>query len=89
MNTKKAPKTPQLLNIEFYLETAAMHGEASEPDHEVGDLQQLLRSMWGLLLPEQKLLFAHNPEVQAVLDATIELQKPLAQLAAFTENGQG
>lgn len=35
--------------IERLLELAALHGLDSEPDHEVGDLQDLLRAVWKLL----------------------------------------
>jgi len=30
--------------LQLILQAAAAHGESSEPDHEVGDLQQALRS---------------------------------------------
>lgn len=36
-----------MLDIEFYIETAETHGAESEPDHEVGDLQDFLRAAWG------------------------------------------
>lgn len=33
---------------------AAAHGHASEPDHEVGDLQTVLHSCWRRLTTEQQ-----------------------------------
>jgi hypothetical protein len=47
--------TSALMNLQYYLDAAQQHGEDSEPDHEVGDLQDLLRTMWSLLTPEQLL----------------------------------
>jgi hypothetical protein len=35
-------------------ERARLHGLASEPEHEVGDLQDLSRLCWDLLTPEQR-----------------------------------
>jgi hypothetical protein len=40
--------------LEKLLEAAAAHGKRSEPDHEVGDLQDILRSCWQLLTSEQQ-----------------------------------
>jgi hypothetical protein len=37
---------------------AHQHGEDSEPDHEVGDLQELSRLCWGLLTAEQRRIVA-------------------------------
>lgn len=38
-------------NIETLIEAARQHGLDSEPDHEVGDLQSLLRDCWEALDP--------------------------------------
>lgn len=35
--------------LECILNSAQQHGEDSEPDHEVGDLQDALRIAWELL----------------------------------------
>ena len=36
-------------DLERILDAAQHHGEDSEPDHEVGDLQEVLRAMWPLV----------------------------------------
>lgn len=36
------------------LAAAEAHGQQSEPEHEVGDLQVLLRSCWERLTPAQQ-----------------------------------
>jgi hypothetical protein len=72
-----------LLDVEFYIGAAEKHGEDSEPDHEVGDLQEFLRAMWGFLSPEQRLAFATSPEVHQTLDGALaEFASELAKLAA-------
>lgn len=40
--------------LERLLEGARQHGLQSEPDHEIGDLQDVLRFCWTLLTPEQR-----------------------------------
>lgn len=40
--------------LEELLAAAKAHGDESEPDHEVGDLQGLLASCWERLTPEQQ-----------------------------------
>lgn len=58
-----------LFSVERYLRSALRHGVDSEPDHEVGDLQDWMRSMWELLTPAQKLQFATNERVLDTLAA--------------------
>lgn len=41
-------------DIETYVEAARLHGEDEHPDHEVGDLQDMLRAAWRVLTPEQR-----------------------------------
>ena len=50
------------------LECAVAHGENSEPDHEVGDLQDLLVACWSVMSPAQRGLALSEPRVQAVMD---------------------
>lgn len=38
-------------DIETLIEAARQHGLDSEPDHEVGNLQRLLRDCWDALDP--------------------------------------
>ena len=40
--------------LELLIDAATAHGEKSESDHEVGDLQDILRVCWKLLTPEQQ-----------------------------------
>lgn len=60
--------------LETFIEAAQQHGEDSDPDHEVGDLQDYLRAMWELLTPEQRLAYVGLPAVQnTYLTATGEM----------------
>ncbi len=47
------------------LECAAAQGENSEPDHEVGDLQDLLVACWSVTSSAQRGLALSEPRVQA------------------------
>lgn len=40
--------------IEDLIAAAGAHGQLSEPDHEVGDLQDALRMCWSIMTPEQR-----------------------------------
>lgn len=64
-------ETSPLLDIEFYIKAAEQHGEDSEPDHEVGDLQDFLREAWKIMTPEQRLNFAKNSDVHATLEGAL------------------
>ncbi len=57
----------QPLDIDKYIDAACQHGLDSNPDHEVGDLQDLLRAMWEILSPEQKKAFTELPNIKEVL----------------------
>ena len=63
--------TLNLLDIEFYLNAAKEHGEDSDPDHEVGDLQDLLRVTWSILTADQKAKFALSPVVSSVMESAL------------------
>jgi hypothetical protein len=39
--------------VERLIDSAAQHGRDSEPDHEVGDLQEFLRLAWSLMDEKQ------------------------------------
>jgi hypothetical protein len=41
-------------SIEALIQSAKQHGLDSEPDHEVGDLQQLVRLAWGIMTDLQR-----------------------------------
>lgn len=52
-----------------FIEGARLHGEDSDPDHEVGDLQEFFRAAYGLLTPDQRIAFERSPEVIKVREA--------------------
>ena len=81
MPSKKSKK-PRLLDVEFYIDTAELHGEISDGDHEPGDLCVFLRRMWALLTPEQRLAFARDDEVHDTLEAVVSVKELLSQLPA-------
>jgi hypothetical protein len=57
----------KIFDVETYIEAAAQHGEDSDPDHEVGDLQNLLRAAFAKLSHEQVLELFFQEETQNVL----------------------
>ena len=73
------------IGINLVLAAAKDHGMDSEPDHEVGDLQDSLRAMWGILSPLQKLQFMQTPAVLANLDTAMvepeQVSKAFGELA--------
>lgn len=73
-------KRCRLLDVQFYINTAAKHGDLSDGDHEPGDLCVFLRRMWALLTPEQRLAFARDPQVHDTLEAVVDVQELLTQL---------
>ncbi|MDB6010587.1 MAG: hypothetical protein JWL65_2837 [Gammaproteobacteria bacterium] len=70
----------KMLDVEFYIEAATNHGEADDPDHEVGDLQDFLRGVWKLLSPEQILAFAKDPETHSIIGGDTDFEDELARL---------
>lgn len=59
--------------VETLIGHAKTHGEDSEPDHEVGDLQDMLRAAWSLMTPEQHRQMLCHPDVSNVVEsATFE-----------------
>jgi hypothetical protein len=60
-----------MTNLEDYLTAARQHGADEDPDHEVGDLQDLLRAAWSLMSPEQRsALMRSDPVLNLVELAT-------------------
>lgn len=49
--------------LDLILAAATRHGQAGDPDMEVGDLQQLTRDLWSLLTPEQRQSFPTSGRV--------------------------
>ena len=65
---------PQL--AEMLIAAAQQHGEDSEPDHEVGDLQEVVRAMWKLLTPSQRVAVLRSDEVQNIAETTLGKDLP-------------
>ncbi len=50
--------------LDALLTAAATHGRESDPDHEVGDLQDILRTAWAHLTPVQRrAVFAQHEDL--------------------------
>lgn len=58
-------------NIEFFIDAAKTHGIDSEPDHEVGDLQDMLRAAWDILTPAQRMAFVSLPAIEELVENCI------------------
>ena len=56
-------------NVDTYTHAAFVYGEESEGDHEIGDLQDLLRAAWSLMTEEQRIDFLFTDEAKAVVSA--------------------
>jgi hypothetical protein len=54
--------------LDKLFESADHHGEDSEPDHTVGDLQDLLTTAWSILTLEQKRALLQSDAVETLLD---------------------
>lgn len=54
--------------LDEILTAAQRHGEAGEPDHEVGDLQSVLRAAWDLMTLEQRQRLCEHASVKAVFE---------------------
>lgn len=50
----KTKKKPDKHDIWRLFEAAERHGNDSEPDHEVGDLQDVAEACWKVMFPDQK-----------------------------------
>lgn len=61
-------QTTPAIDVETMIAAAERHGAESDPDHEVGDLQQILRAAWEIMTPEQRVALAADDMVQEVLD---------------------
>ncbi len=59
------------IGLELCLQAALAHGKDSDPDHEVGDLQQLLRRAWQILSPGQRLEFMASASVSELIEANL------------------
>lgn len=55
-------------DLEDFITAAKKHGEDSHPDHEVGDLQDLLRAAWEIMTPDQRYKLTVSTEAWNVLE---------------------
>lgn len=82
----EAASADVLLEPAFYLGAAQAHGEDSDPDHEVGDLQDFLRAAFKIMTPDQRKAFALDESVQQTLEGALgdldEFEEKVARLQA-------
>lgn len=56
--------------LEYMFAAADTHGQdTGEPDHTVGDLQDLFRLAWGIMSIGQRLQLLRKPETQDIIEA--------------------
>lgn len=83
--------------LEKLLKAADQHGEDDDPDHTVGDLQDLLRKAWSIMSVGERQIFLASDEVEQVLEAgargefppdglRAELDQALHQMEASVAN---
>jgi len=63
-------ETNQVDPVEHLIRGAERHAEVDDPDHEVGDLQDLLRAAWSVMPPPVRHRFL---QTQAVKEAIVAL----------------
>ena len=54
--------------VEGIIRGAEIHGEASDAEMEIGDLQQALRAAWKFVPRERRPEFARLPQVESILE---------------------
>lgn len=57
--------------IEHLIGVAKSHGEDEDPDHEVGDLQDLIRCMWSKMAEAPRRAFLEDKAVGQILEAAM------------------
>lgn len=64
------PYCPACAQVETLILAAEEHGKQSEPDHEVGDLQDMLRTCWAFLsiAAKRKVLDNHRELISTWLE---------------------
>ncbi|WP_456718042.1 MULTISPECIES: hypothetical protein [unclassified Bradyrhizobium] len=75
---KAKAKVIEALDSEAFVTIAQRHGEDSEPDHEVGDLQIFFRAAYDLLTPEQRHSFLALELVRETVESALPID-PLPQ----------
>lgn len=63
-----ASATEPLLSVDNIMAAASAHAESGEPDHEVGDLQSVLRAAWELMTLKQRQQLCEHASVKAVFE---------------------
>lgn len=61
--------------LQLILSAAKAHGEGSEPEHEVGDLQDVLRCAWALMTPMQRVSLLRSREVDDLVENELPQSK--------------
>lgn len=61
----------ETLDSETFVTIAQRHGEDSEPDHEVGDLQVFFRAAYDLLTREQRESFLAREDVRDTIESAL------------------
>jgi hypothetical protein len=74
-NTDRPFTFADVRDVDTYTHAAFVHREESEGDHEVGDLQDLLRAAWALMTEDQRIEFLFTDEAKAVLSAAGTLKE--------------
>lgn len=54
--------------LEDFIDAATNHGRDSEPEHEVGDLQDMLRVAWSIMSPTQRIQFINHDTPHDILE---------------------
>lgn len=49
-------------------DAAIHHAEDSDPDHLVGDLQQIISTAWAVMSPDQRKAFLLSPDIISVFE---------------------
>lgn len=53
--------------LDRVIDAAQRHGEESEADHEVGDLQMLAWKLWAVLTPAQRKVIAMDEDLNDLI----------------------
>lgn len=63
------------LDVQVFLDAARQHGEDSEPDHEVGDLQTYFRAAYDMLTPEQRRAMLADADVRSCIETGMGIEE--------------
>lgn len=89
MTDKHAPAQPHDARVERILRAAEEHSlSTGEPEHQVGDLEGVLRAAWALMTPEQRNTLMAGADALDVLKAGDDYVE-VAQLRGYLLDGHG